>query len=198
MTDPPNRVFIIVHETMVSWLWMTSSNKASYVNVTSLFRTFYQRTSCLNSQFPFYFIINEWLFFRKIFEISFFFQVQHLENLSYQCSNDIHISNLSKRWNREMCCCCCSMCSIWHEIGTFTAWLCSSRVMAVKEWFRRLQPVQLYLVLFFTTAFFIVEVVASHVTRSLTLLLNAYHMLCNIIALVGCIASIKVSFIVNS
>lgn len=65
--------------------------------------------------------------------------------------------------------------------------------MAVKEWFRRLQPVQLYLVLFFTTAFFIVEVVASHVTHSLTLLLNAYHMLCNIIALVGCIASIKYS-----
>ncbi|CAL7949101.1 unnamed protein product [Xylocopa violacea] len=66
-------------------------------------------------------------------------------------------------------------------------------VMAVKEWFRRLQPVQLYLVLFFTTAFFVVEMVASHVTHSLTLLLNAYHMLCNIIALAGCIASIKYS-----
>ncbi|XP_031828641.1 zinc transporter 77C isoform X2 [Nomia melanderi] len=65
--------------------------------------------------------------------------------------------------------------------------------MAVKEWFRRLQPVQLYLVLFFTTAFFLVEIIASHVTHSLTLLLNAYHMLCNIIALVGCIASIKYS-----
>lgn len=75
-------------------------------------------------------------------------------------------------------------------------WLCC-RIMAVKEWFRRLQPVQLYLILFFTTAFFIVEMVASHVTHSLTLLLNAYHMLCNIIALVGCIASIKVSFTVN-
>ncbi|XP_012280119.1 zinc transporter 1 isoform X2 [Orussus abietinus] len=65
--------------------------------------------------------------------------------------------------------------------------------MAVKEWFRRLQPVQLYLVLFLTTAFFIVEIVASYVTHALTLLLNAYHMLCNIIALVGCIASIKQS-----
>ncbi|OAD52385.1 Zinc transporter 10 [Eufriesea mexicana] len=65
--------------------------------------------------------------------------------------------------------------------------------MAVKEWFRRLQPVQLYLVLFFTTAFFLIEMIASHVTHSLTLLLNAYHMLCNIIALVGCIASIKYS-----
>lgn len=65
--------------------------------------------------------------------------------------------------------------------------------MAVKEWFRQLQPVQLYLVLFFTTTFFIVEIITSHVTHSLTLLLNAYHMLCNIVALVGCIASIKVS-----
>ncbi|XP_020278232.1 zinc transporter 1 isoform X2 [Pseudomyrmex gracilis] len=70
----------------------------------------------------------------------------------------------------------------------------SNRVMAVKEWFRRLQPVQLYLVLFFTTTFFVVEIVASHVTHSLTLLLNAYHMLCNIVALVGCIASIKYSY----
>ncbi|XP_011310836.1 zinc transporter 1 isoform X2 [Fopius arisanus] len=63
--------------------------------------------------------------------------------------------------------------------------------MAVKEWFRRLQPVQLYLVLFFTTAFFMVEIIASHVTHSLTLLLNAYHMLCNIVALLGCIVSLK-------
>lgn len=31
-------------------------------------------------------------------------------------------------------------------------------------------------------------------THSLTLLLNAYHMLCNIVALVGCIASIKYSY----
>ncbi|CAG5077811.1 Similar to Slc30a1: Zinc transporter 1 (Rattus norvegicus) [Cotesia congregata] len=63
--------------------------------------------------------------------------------------------------------------------------------MAVKEWFRQLQPVQLYLVLFFTSTFFIIEIIASHVTHSLTLLLNAYHMLCNIVALVGCIASVK-------
>ncbi|XP_058789246.1 proton-coupled zinc antiporter SLC30A1 [Phymastichus coffea] len=63
--------------------------------------------------------------------------------------------------------------------------------MAVKEWFRRLQPVQLYIVLFFTIAFFAVELIASYVTHALTLLMNAYHMLCNIVALVGCIATIK-------
>ncbi|KAJ8675866.1 hypothetical protein QAD02_011652 [Eretmocerus hayati] len=63
--------------------------------------------------------------------------------------------------------------------------------MAVKEWFRRLQPVQIYIVLFFTVAYFAVEFGASYVTHSLTLLVNAYHMLCNIVALAGCIASIK-------
>ncbi|XP_012264989.2 zinc/cadmium resistance protein [Athalia rosae] len=65
--------------------------------------------------------------------------------------------------------------------------------MAVKEWFRRLQPMQLYLVLFLTSAFFAVELITSHLTHALTLLVNAYHMLCNIIALIGCIASIKYS-----
>ncbi|XP_046747655.1 zinc transporter 1 isoform X2 [Diprion similis] len=65
--------------------------------------------------------------------------------------------------------------------------------MAMKEWFRRLQPVQIYLVLFFTTAYLIVELIVSHFTHGLTLLVNAYYMLCNIIALIGCIASIKYS-----
>ncbi|OXU22160.1 hypothetical protein TSAR_004239 [Trichomalopsis sarcophagae] len=63
--------------------------------------------------------------------------------------------------------------------------------MAMKEWFRKLRPVQLYLVLFFTIAYFAVEIVAFYVSHTLTLLINAYHMLCNIVALIGCIASIK-------
>ncbi|XP_033216826.1 zinc transporter 1 isoform X2 [Belonocnema kinseyi] len=63
--------------------------------------------------------------------------------------------------------------------------------MAVKEWFRKLQPVKLYMILFSTFTFFFIELVVSYVTHSLTLLLNAYHMLCNIIALVGCVASTK-------
>ncbi|XP_046599382.1 zinc transporter 1 isoform X2 [Neodiprion lecontei] len=70
--------------------------------------------------------------------------------------------------------------------------------MAVKEWFRKLQPVQIYLVLFFTTAFVIVELIVSHFTHGLTLLVNTYYMLCNIIALIGCIASIKYSNRENS
>lgn len=63
--------------------------------------------------------------------------------------------------------------------------------MAVKEWFREFQPLQLYIILFFTSTFFLVEIIASYITHSLTLLLHAYYMLCNIIALGGCIASIK-------
>lgn len=64
--------------------------------------------------------------------------------------------------------------------------------MTVKEWVRQLQPVQLYIVLFFTVAFLAIEITVSGTTHSSTLLLNAYHMICNVIALGGCILSIKV------
>ncbi|KAF7991682.1 hypothetical protein HCN44_010483 [Aphidius gifuensis] len=63
--------------------------------------------------------------------------------------------------------------------------------MTVKEWVRQLQPVQLYIVLFFTVAFLAIEITVSGTTHSNTLLLNAYHMICNVIALGGCILSIK-------
>lgn len=65
--------------------------------------------------------------------------------------------------------------------------------MAMKECFRNLQPVQIYIVLFFTVIFVVIEIIAEYFTHSLTLLINAYHMVCNIIALIGCITSIKVS-----
>ncbi|PSN55375.1 hypothetical protein C0J52_01823 [Blattella germanica] len=63
--------------------------------------------------------------------------------------------------------------------------------MAVKEWFRQLQPVQLYLMLGLTMLFFLVQLVMSHMTHALTLLVDAYHTLCNLIALTGCIITIK-------
>ncbi|CAH0560222.1 unnamed protein product [Brassicogethes aeneus] len=63
--------------------------------------------------------------------------------------------------------------------------------MSVKEWFRQLQPVQLYVILTITILFFIVELVVSHITHSLTLLMDSYQMLCNIFALTGCLISIK-------
>ncbi|KAG8233191.1 hypothetical protein J437_LFUL008954, partial [Ladona fulva] len=63
--------------------------------------------------------------------------------------------------------------------------------MAVKEIFRRMRPVQLYVMLALTALFFVTELVVSHVTHALTLLVDSYHMLCNLIALIGCIATVK-------
>ncbi|KAJ3643951.1 hypothetical protein Zmor_011164 [Zophobas morio] len=63
--------------------------------------------------------------------------------------------------------------------------------MPVKEWFRSLQPIQLYIILILTVMFFITELIFSHITHALTLLMDSYHMLCNILALTGCIMTIK-------
>lgn len=69
----------------------------------------------------------------------------------------------------------------------------AKKKMPVKDLFRRLQPVQLYLMLGLTFLFFVTELVVSHLTHALTLLVDSYHMLCNIIVLTGCIITIKVS-----
>ncbi|KAH1019768.1 hypothetical protein HUJ04_009543 [Dendroctonus ponderosae] len=63
--------------------------------------------------------------------------------------------------------------------------------MPVKEFIRKLKPVQLYVVLALTVLFFAIELVVSHLTHALTLLMDSYHMLCNILALAGCITTIK-------
>lgn len=63
------------------------------------------------------------------------------------------------------------------------------------SWFRKLQPVQLYIILMLTMAFFITELIVSHLTHALTLLMDSYHMLCNILALTGCIITMKVSML---
>ncbi|ERL91925.1 zinc homeostasis factor 1 isoform X2 [Dendroctonus ponderosae] len=63
--------------------------------------------------------------------------------------------------------------------------------MPVKEFIRKLKPVQLYVVLALTVLFFAIELVFSHLTHALTLLMDSYHMLCNILALAGCITTIK-------
>ena len=64
--------------------------------------------------------------------------------------------------------------------------------MAMKEWFRQMQPVQLCLMFWLTLAFFIVQMIMSHTTHSLTLLIDAYYVLCSLIALAGRIFTIKV------
>lgn len=65
--------------------------------------------------------------------------------------------------------------------------------MAMKEWFRKMQPIQLYVILALTIVFFITELIVSHLTHALTLLMDSYQMLCNILALTGCITTIKYS-----
>ncbi|CAD7012285.1 zinc transporter 1 isoform X1 [Ceratitis capitata] len=63
--------------------------------------------------------------------------------------------------------------------------------MPGKDLFTRCQPIQLYIVLSMSIAYFIVQLVLSHITHALTLLMASYHMLCNIFALTGCIVTIK-------
>uniref|UniRef100_U5EQ60 Putative integral to membrane n=1 Tax=Corethrella appendiculata TaxID=1370023 RepID=U5EQ60_9DIPT len=63
--------------------------------------------------------------------------------------------------------------------------------MSMKDLLYRLQPVQLYIVLVLSIVYFLVQLFLSHITHALTLLVDSYHMLCNIIALTGCILTIK-------
>uniref|UniRef100_A0A8D8TQA7 Zinc transporter 10 n=1 Tax=Cacopsylla melanoneura TaxID=428564 RepID=A0A8D8TQA7_9HEMI len=63
--------------------------------------------------------------------------------------------------------------------------------MAIKEFFRKYQPLQIYIVLVLTIFYFLIQLIVSHFTHALTLLVEAYHVLCNLIALFGCIASFK-------
>lgn len=61
----------------------------------------------------------------------------------------------------------------------------------MKEWVRQLQPVQVYVILVLSVLFFIAELTLSHFTHALTLLLDSYQTLCNIIALTGCLITLK-------
>lgn len=54
-----------------------------------------------------------------------------------------------------------------------------------------MQPVQLYIVLVLSILYFLVQLFLSHISHALVLLVDSYHMLCNIIALTGCILTIK-------
>lgn len=65
--------------------------------------------------------------------------------------------------------------------------------MPIKEVLQRCQPIPLYVVLVLSICYFIIQMVFSHLTHALTLLMASYHMLCNILALAGCILTIKVS-----
>ncbi|XP_055536090.1 zinc transporter 10 [Wyeomyia smithii] len=63
--------------------------------------------------------------------------------------------------------------------------------MPMKEWIYRLQPMQLYIVLVLSILYLLVQLFLSHISHALVLLVDSYHMLCNIIALSGYILTIK-------
>uniref|UniRef100_A0A7G3B545 Putative zinc transporter 1 isoform x2 n=1 Tax=Lutzomyia longipalpis TaxID=7200 RepID=A0A7G3B545_LUTLO len=65
--------------------------------------------------------------------------------------------------------------------------------MGLKDFVHALEPVQLYIVLILSIIYFLIQLFFSHITHALTLLVNSYHMLCNIIALTGCIITINYS-----
>lgn len=65
--------------------------------------------------------------------------------------------------------------------------------MPVKEILQRCRPIPLYVVLVLSICYFILQLILSHWTHGLTLLMASHHMLCNIFALGGCIITIKVS-----
>lgn len=67
----------------------------------------------------------------------------------------------------------------------------------MKEILHRLQPIQVYIVLFLSSCYFLVQIFIANKSHSITLLVHAYHMLCNIIALSGCIITIKVKLSEN-
>uniref|UniRef100_A0A1I8M442 Zinc transporter 1 n=1 Tax=Musca domestica TaxID=7370 RepID=A0A1I8M442_MUSDO len=62
----------------------------------------------------------------------------------------------------------------------------------------RFQPAPLYIVLFLSICYFSVQLILSHLTHALTLLMASYHMLCNILALAGSLVTIKHNELHNS
>ena len=64
--------------------------------------------------------------------------------------------------------------------------------MSLKEWLGQLQPAPLYTLLALTVTLFAGQLALSHFSHALTLLMDSYHVLCNIIALAGTIITIKV------
>lgn len=65
--------------------------------------------------------------------------------------------------------------------------------MTMKEWIHRMKPARLVIVLILSIIYFLVLLAFSHITHALTLLVQCYHMVCNIIALIGSLIMVKVS-----
>lgn len=67
------------------------------------------------------------------------------------------------------------------------------RMASVKEWMNQMRPARLVIVLVLSIVYFLILLAFSHITHSLALLVQCYHLVCNIIALSGGIVMVKVS-----
>ncbi|XP_065201708.1 calcium/manganese antiporter SLC30A10 [Planococcus citri] len=70
--------------------------------------------------------------------------------------------------------------------------------MALKQWMKKFQPLSLYIVLTLTMFYFLLQLVVSYITHALTLTIDSYLVLCNLIALFGCIITVKNSAVENT
>lgn len=75
------------------------------------------------------------------------------------------------------------------EGGTTTS---KMGVEGKKELLRQIPRVKLWLVLALTGTFTVVLLTAAHITHSLTLRVEAYHTLYNLLSLIGCLLTMKV------
>ncbi|XP_050443616.1 zinc transporter 1 [Adelges cooleyi] len=63
--------------------------------------------------------------------------------------------------------------------------------MSAKQILRSFNPIQVYLVIFLTLSYFLIQLIFSHITHALTLLVDSYHVLCKLIYLFGSIICVK-------
>lgn len=65
--------------------------------------------------------------------------------------------------------------------------------MSMKKVLRILNPRPVHTVLLLTLSYFLVQLVFSHITHALTLLVDSYHVLCKLIYLFGSLLCFKVT-----
>lgn len=64
--------------------------------------------------------------------------------------------------------------------------------MSVKKLFNVFNPLQVHIVILLTLSYFLVQLVFSHITHALTLLVDSYHVLCKLIFMFGSVLCIEV------
>lgn len=65
--------------------------------------------------------------------------------------------------------------------------------MPVKKVLRIFNPLPVHVVILLVLSYFLVQLVFSHITHSLTLLVDSYHVLCKLIYIFGSVQCVKVT-----